>query len=42
VNGEGGYFGGNSEVGYSYYVRPIVCIETSVFNEKYSESLEKK
>ena len=36
VYGGGGYFEHGDFVDYSFAVRPIVCIPTSVFNDKYA------
>ena len=36
VSGNGGYFYRNYVDGNSYAVRPLVCIPTSVFNNKYA------
>ena len=33
------YFGSNTVISNSYAIRPVVCLATSVFNNKYSSSL---
>lgn len=38
VGGNYGFFSNGDVEGYSYAVRPLVCIPTSVFNSKYATS----